>query len=114
MGYLAQGFEAEPTLTLAEVIGQVVGDPAQLEMELAHLATALVEQPDQLELQTQYDTVLQKLRQLDRGRVPHILATFHLDTVDPAQPIGQLSGGQKNTPVVGPASTQRTRFAPAG
>ena len=95
VGYLAQGFEAEPTLTLAEVVGQVMGDPAQLEIELAHLATALVEQPDQPELQAQYDAVLQKLSQLDRGRVPHILATFHLDTVDPAQPIGQLSGGQK-------------------
>ena len=95
VGYLAQGFEPDPQLTLAELIGQVVGEPERWEAELAQLATALAEQPDQPDVQARYDAVLQQLSQLDRGRVPHILATFQLDTLNPAQPIGWLSGGQK-------------------
>lgn len=95
VGYLAQGFEPDPTLTLAELLGQTVGDLAQLETELADLASALVEQSEQPELQAQYDVVLQKISRIDRGRVAHILTAFNLDTVPPTHPIGQLSGGQK-------------------
>lgn len=95
VGYLAQGFEPDPTLTLGELLGQTIGDPAQLDAELADLASALAEQPEQPELQARYDAVLQKISRMDRGRVPSLLATFNLDTIPPAHPIGHLSGGQK-------------------
>lgn len=94
LGYLAQGFELDPALTLADVRLGLVDDPHRLEDELARLATALAADPDQADLQRAYDQTLNRLAQPDRGGVV-ILANLGLDGIDPQQRVGTLSGGQK-------------------
>ncbi|HEX6384971.1 MAG TPA: ABC-F family ATP-binding cassette domain-containing protein [Anaerolineae bacterium] len=95
VGYLAQGFEPEPTLTMAQVLHQRVGDPDALEAELAQLALALAEEPEREDLQIAYDATLERLNRCDVGRIQMLLATFGLDNIDDNQQVGTLSGGQK-------------------
>ena len=95
IGYLAQGFEPDPSLTLAELLHQTIGDPAAMETELADLASALAEQPDNETLQFAFDGVLAQLSRYDNGRIQTTLTTFSLDEIDPDTPINHLSGGQK-------------------
>ncbi len=95
LGYLSQGFDPDPQLTLAQIIHQTTGDPAQLEAELGQLAMALAEEPDRADLQDSYDAVLDKLNRSDYGRIQSLLAAFQLDTLADDLPLGALSGGQK-------------------
>ena len=94
IGYLPQGFELDPALTLADVRQGLVDDPERLEAELARLASALAADPDQSDLQHAYDQTLQRLAAPDRGGAA-ILANLGLDDVDARQQVGTLSGGQK-------------------
>lgn len=95
IGYLPQGFELDKSAVLGEVIGQVVGDPQALEGELAAVAASLARQPDDLGLQRDYDDLLRRLEYAETGRAAAILAGLGLDSIDPAQPIHRLSGGQQ-------------------
>lgn len=95
IGYLPQGFEPDPSLTLAELLHQVVGDPAALEIELTSLATALTAEPHRPDLQTAYDDTLEKLNRNENGRLQTTLTAFGLSHLPPDQLIGSLSGGQK-------------------
>ena len=95
VGYLAQGFEPDPEETVAEVLHTAVGDPYKLEDELAQIALALAENPEDEELQEAYDDVLTRLNRSDNGRVPAILSAFDLDQLPETQLVGTLSGGQK-------------------
>jgi ATP-binding cassette, subfamily F, member 3 len=95
IGYLAQGFAPDPTLTMAELIHQTVGDPAQLEADLIRLAAALASDPDQADLQAEYDRVLQQMEGGENGRFQSILAALGLDQIDGSQPVSTFSGGQK-------------------
>ena len=95
LGYLAQGFEPAPTLTIAQVLHQQVGDPEALEAELARLAVALAAEPARADLQIAYDATLERLSRYDAGRVGMLLATFGLAELDDSRPVGSLSGGQK-------------------
>lgn len=95
VGYLAQGLEVEPRLTLSEVLVGGTNDPAALENELADLATQLATAPEQPALQAIYDTVLARLARRQSGDLPAITAHLGLDTLDPQLPVGRLSGGQK-------------------
>src|SRR4030066_1007935 len=45
IGYLPQGFEPNPSLTLEEIISQYSGDITSLEEELSTIAQALTHQP---------------------------------------------------------------------
>ncbi len=95
VGYLAQGFELDPHLTIAEVLHEAASDPDALEAELAEIAIALAEQPDQSTLQQAYDDTLARLSSSDPGQVQTLLANFDLDRLDENQLVGTLSGGQK-------------------
>jgi ATP-binding cassette, subfamily F, member 3 len=95
LGYLAQGFEPEPELTVAAVIGSVAGDPAALEQQVSDLAVALAQTPDDPALQAAYDEALARLSQPAYAHAPAILAALGLDEIEPERPCGQLSGGQK-------------------
>ncbi len=94
IGYLAQGFELDPALTLGDVRQGLVDDPDRLEIELARLATALAADPDQADLQRAYDQTLHRLAVPNRGGAT-ILANLGLDDVAARQQVGTLSGGQK-------------------
>jgi ATP-binding cassette, subfamily F, member 3 len=95
VGYLAQGFEPEPTLTVAGAIGAVAGDEEALVAEVGHLATALAADPLRPELQAAYDTALEQLSRIDNGRSATTLTALGLDSLPPDQPVHSLSGGQK-------------------
>lgn len=95
VGYLSQGFEINPTLTLNQVLHQAVGDPELLEAELAQLGVALAAEPQRDDLQAAYDQVLERLTRLDTARVESVLANLGLAEVPPEQEVGRLSGGQK-------------------
>jgi ATP-binding cassette subfamily F protein 3 len=95
IGYLPQGFELDPGLTLGEVIGKAVGDAHALEEELAAVAEALTLQPDDQVLTAHYDALLQRIESAESGRLASILAGLGLEGIDPGFPIRLLSGGQK-------------------
>ena len=95
LGYLAQGFEPEPTLTLSQLLQQTVSDPAAIEAELARLGLALSEEPEREDVQVAYDEALARLSRVDDGRIQSTLTIFNLDNIDPDLSVRHLSGGQK-------------------
>jgi ATP-binding cassette subfamily F protein 3 len=95
LGYLTQGFEPEPTLTLSQLLQQTVGDPAAIEAELARLGLALSEEPEREDVQVAYDEALARLSRVDDGRIQSTLTIFNLDNIDPDLSVRHLSGGQK-------------------
>jgi ATP-binding cassette subfamily F protein 3 len=95
LGYLTQGFEPEPTLTLSQLLQQTVGDPAAIEAELARLGLALSEEPEREDVQVAYDEALARLSRVDDGRIQSTLTIFNLDNIDPDLSVHHLSGGQK-------------------
>lgn len=95
LGYLAQGFTADPELTLQQVLAQAAGDATQIEKKIQQLAGALSNTPDNSALQDAYDHALQRLSKLDPGRRQLVLEALGIDNVSLSQPVGSLSGGQK-------------------
>lgn len=95
VGYLAQGFEPDPALSLGQLIHQTVGDPARLETELAQLGAALAAEPERADLQAAYDQTLTRLSRSNIGQFQSILAGLGLDVIDETQLVATLSGGQK-------------------
>lgn len=95
IGYLPQGFEIDGTLTLAEIRHARLGDPERLAAELARLAAALAAEPGRADWQRAYDETLDRLAAASRGGNAAILTHMGLDDIDPQQPVGTLSGGQK-------------------
>ena len=92
IGYLAQGFDLAPSLTLAEACAP---DPAQdPESALVKLAAALAENPSDKNLQAEYNDVLARLSTFD-VRPEEVLAPLGLANLSPDALVGQLSGGQK-------------------
>ena len=95
VGYLAQGFEPDPNLTIAQLLHEAASDPETLEAELSQLAQALATNPEQTDLQDAYDEALARLSSSDPGQMQALLANFELDQLDKTQRVGTLSGGQK-------------------
>ena len=95
IGYLPQGFELESQSSLGEIIATATGSIEALESELSAAATALTRQPADLSTQRRYDDLLQRIQSAETGRMEVILSGLGLDTVDPHQPVGRLSGGQE-------------------
>lgn len=95
VGYLAQGFEPDPNLTMAQIRHQYDPSMEMLEARVRELANALAERPEDTAVQTQYDQVLDQLSSGEDGRLLPLLDTFGLAFVADEQPIGTLSGGQK-------------------
>jgi ATP-binding cassette subfamily F protein 3 len=95
IGYLPQGFEPDPSLTIEEIINIHSGDTANLEIELSCTSASLAKLPANQELQDRYDMLLRQMQSGDTGRTTHILAGLGLDGIDPHLPVGKLSGGQQ-------------------
>ncbi len=95
IGYLPQGFELDPSLTLSEIIDRYTGDIPNLEVELTVAAEALVKHPTDQTWQARYDELLRRIQSSDTGRTARILAGLGLDGVDPKLPTARLSGGQQ-------------------
>ena len=97
IGYLRQGFELNPLLSLGEVIHQAAGDIIALENELTQAAAALASTPARVadsHLQAYYDDLLRRIEFAETGRAGEVLAGLGLAAIDPLTPLGRLSGGQ--------------------
>ena len=79
IGYLSQGFEPDPDLTLGELIEQATGSSTMLEVRLGELGEQLAADPENNEIQQEYDAVLARLIDHDTAEAPTILAAFDLD-----------------------------------
>jgi ATP-binding cassette subfamily F protein 3 len=96
LGYLTQGFEPAPGITVKSIIEKASGDPKTLEAELIRLSTELASNPHQSEVQAKYDSILWQLEQPSAvGRISAILAALGLDEIPDEQIAATLSGGQK-------------------
>jgi ATP-binding cassette, subfamily F, member 3 len=98
LGYLPQGFKADPDQSLGAVVQDALGTPNVIAAEVALLGGKLSENPDRRDLQVAYDAALQKLEALDPadyGRAASILEALGLSDVPDDLPVGKLSGGQK-------------------
>lgn len=96
-GYLPQGAEFEPDDTIGRYIARCEGDLPALSARLAELAASLAGQPDQPQLQAEYDATLASLEDAATfaGRGQQVLASLDLDSLPPDIPTAALSGGQK-------------------
>ena len=94
IGYLAQGMDFDPGQTLQTTLNLTPVSQAELEAEIASLASALVSKPNDPTLQEKYDSALNQLSAANQQPSailgPLGLAEFSLDT-----PVNHLSGGQK-------------------
>ena len=92
IGYLAQGFDLDPALTIAEACVPVSApDP---ELDLVTLASALAENPSDTALQTRYDEAIARLSTFN-FRPEDVLIPLGLADLSPEHRVGELSGGQK-------------------
>jgi ATP-binding cassette, subfamily F, member 3 len=94
IGYLAQGMEFTPEQTLhsalwVDPVSQT--DPA---LQVESLALALSQNPNDAQLQAQYDSALRKLS-ADSNQPSAVLEALGLSHVPAETPIAHLSGGQK-------------------
>jgi ATP-binding cassette subfamily F protein 3 len=92
IGYLAQGFTLDPSLTLAEACAPAPrSDP---ETDFVKLASALAAHPSDKNLQAEYDALLGQLSTV-HDPPEEILIPLGLADISPDHRVGQLSGGQK-------------------
>jgi len=94
IGYLAQGMDFDPEQTLQTALSLNPISQADLESEIASLASALSSNPNDSTLHNKYDSALAHLSSF---LLPPstILAPLGLNNVPPETPIPHLSGGQK-------------------
>ena len=94
IGYLAQGMDFDPEATLQSTISLTPVSQADLESDIASLASALASNPNDSDLQSKYDLTIEQLASVNRPPStvlgPLGLADIPLDT-----PVKHLSGGQK-------------------
>lgn len=95
VGYLPQGFDLNPELSVRLHLGRAAGEPVALEAELNEVCAALARDPSSAGLQARYDDLLERVERSEPGRVASILSGLGLDTVDADLPAGRLSGGQQ-------------------
>jgi ATP-binding cassette subfamily F protein 3 len=95
IGYLPQGFEPDPALTLHETISRHTLDMNKAGEELVKVAARLTVEPANQGLQARYDELLWQMQNAGSSQVAHILAGLGLDEIDPELPTGKLSGGQQ-------------------
>jgi ATP-binding cassette subfamily F protein 3 len=95
IGYLEQGFEPPPGLTIAQVMASVGGSPQQAQAQLEHLASGLAADPHNHRLQSAYDAALQNLEAAGHSNAAAILESLGLSNLPADTPVPILSGGQK-------------------
>ncbi len=94
IGYLPQGLEPDPALSMGELL-QRAGGGGAAEADLAAQASALAHDPMNLALQSAYDEALRKVSEGAEARPEVILGALGLAHIPRDQPARFLSGGQK-------------------
>jgi len=92
IGYLAQGLDIDPSLTVAEACSPASEQAS--ESEMVKLASELAANPTDKKLQLAYDEALQTLERVNLLPA-NLLASLGLAGIPPDTKIGALSGGQK-------------------
>ena len=92
IGYLPQGFELDPAMTLSEACRATDDQPS--EADIVELASALAENPSDSDIQKRYDKAIRQISRLSI-RPERILVPLGLAGISPEKRIGELSGGQK-------------------
>jgi len=98
IGYLPQGFDLPPDLTIDQAVSKALGDADKVESDVARLAARLAAAPERRDLQDAYDAALQRLEQIDPGRQARaeaILNALGLSGMPRDHRVAALSGGQK-------------------
>jgi ATP-binding cassette subfamily F protein 3 len=97
VGYLPQGLPFDEDDTLGGFLAARAGNLDTLEQDVARLANAITEQPNNPALLNQYDTALEQLTTASEraGESADILASLGLNEMPADTPIRFLSGGQK-------------------
>ncbi len=98
LGYLPQGIQVAPEITLGEVLRKVSGDTQGAEEQVARLAAQLAKTPNDTALQEEYDGALERLQaahRVSRSGTAGVLTVLGLNELDSDQPVMQMSGGQK-------------------
>ena len=91
IGYLSQGFELDPGLTIAQACA--LDNPSDLENALADLAVSLAANPSNQELQVRYDELIVRFSSVRHPE--EILFPLGLAGISTNTLFGSLSGGQK-------------------
>ena len=94
IGYLAQGMTFDEEQTLQSTLSLHTVSEADLESEIASLASALSADPNNSTLQEKYDLTLNRLSTF-HSPLTNILAPLGLADIPLTTPISHLSGGQK-------------------
>ena len=94
IGYLAQGMDFDPDQTLRTALGNATISDSDFESEITSLASSLARDPDNIELQEQYDRTLTQLSTFN-VHPESILDPLGLGEFDLDTPVAYLSGGQK-------------------
>jgi ATP-binding cassette subfamily F protein 3 len=94
IGYLAQGMDFDPDQTLRAALELASVSLTRLEADIESLAAALANDPNNADLQEQYDSALTQLSTLNLQPEP-ILGPLGLGDFDLDTPVAHLSGGQK-------------------
>lgn len=97
IGYLPQSYEFPPQERLTDVLAKLTLDSTFLEHRLASLADSIGKQPENKDIQDEYDSILKKLEVHDPAgvRPEEIIHNLGLDDIPDGILISQLSGGQK-------------------
>ncbi len=94
IGYLAQGMDFDDEQTLQMTFSLDTIPQADLETEIASLASALASNPNDLQLQAKYDSAIHQLS-FTNNQLPNILGPLGLDDISLDTLVKHLSGGQK-------------------
>lgn len=99
IGYLAQGFEFDPALTVGvslglDLAGESAPDGTTIEAEIASLAAVLSSDPTDLAVQARYDQAIARLAEQPQ-RADSVLRPLGLGGFPLSTPVSHLSGGQK-------------------
>lgn len=97
VGYLPQGLEFSPNETLQTFLSNRVKTPEEIQTEFEAISRALARTPNDHQLQTRYDQLLQQLSSnlSEIGDQAEVLAALGLEEFALDTPIDFLSGGQK-------------------
>ncbi|HSV85335.1 MAG TPA: ABC-F family ATP-binding cassette domain-containing protein [Levilinea sp.] len=97
IGYLPQGFSFCGSETPSDYLNQLDKEQPELSIRLEVLAARLAEDPDQPDLQIEFDRILNRMETCaeNAGRAPAVLAALGLGDIPPDLPVKALSGGQK-------------------
>lgn len=95
IGYLAQGMDPEPGQTLQSTLGLASVSPADLEAEIASLASALAADLGNSYIESKYDAILNQFSTVREASPVSILGPLGLADIPLETPVTHLSGGQK-------------------